>query len=144
YSVLSVAISGNGTKVAFVADTNPFGTNNDHIQQLFVVNRDGTSLQQITNITFGMSLATPGFFDLSMSDDGTKIAFSNQMNLTGGNLDSSWEVFGINGGGRSLHQITSSISHSTHPALSGDGTKIAYEVGGNVTVINWDGTGKLT
>jgi Tol biopolymer transport system component len=144
YSVQSVAISGNGTKVAFVADTNPFGTNNDHIQQLFVVNRDGTSLQQITNITFGMALASPGFFDISISDDGTKIAFSNQMNLTGGNLDSSWEVFGINSDGTSLHQITSSISHSTHPSLSGDGTKIAYEVGGNVTVINWDGTGKLT
>src|SRR6185436_5302468 len=97
YSVLSVAISGNGSKVAFVADTNPFGTNNDHIPQLFLVNRDGTGLQQVTTISFGMSLATPGFFDLSISDDGAKVAFSNQMNLTGGNLDSSWEVFGING-----------------------------------------------
>jgi Tol biopolymer transport system component len=144
YSVLSLAISGSGNRVAFVANTNPLGTNNDHLQQLFSINRDGTNLKQVTNITFGMSLATPGFFDISISDDGNKIAFTNQMNLTGGNLDSTWEVFGVNSDGTNLHQITGSAFHATHPSVSGDGTKVAYETQGNITVANWDGTGKLT
>jgi Tol biopolymer transport system component len=146
-SVTGAAMSGNGERILFLANTNPLGTNPDHEEQLFIINRDGSGLAQLTQ-------ATSGSFGLfSISDDGTRIVFAQSGDLTGGNPDLSSELFAINSDGTNLRQLTTTTADysSGGPALSGNGQKITFQSNEDLTgnnldhwdeifIMDWDGT----
>jgi Tol biopolymer transport system component len=147
-SVTQAAIAGDGQRVAFVANTDPLGQNPENLPQLFVIDNDGAGLQQLTTATAG------SFGQISISDDGTRVAFAHDGDLTGGNGDGSVEVFAAVDDGSDLRQLTDAPSdrYAARPALSGDGLTIAFEsdadlTGGNsenyaeIFAVEWDGSG---
>ncbi len=147
-SVSAATIAGNGLKIAFVANTNPLGTNPTQYPQLFVINRDGSGLRQLTSVTTG-SLG-----GVSISDDGTRLTFTDNADLTGGNADLSTELFAINGDGTGLRQLTNVVGYNiSAPTLAGGGARIAFQTNADllppnnvnhrdeIFIIDWLGTG---
>lgn len=122
-NVSSVFIAGGGTKVLFVSDCDYLGTNAAHQAQLFVINRDGTGLRQLTTTTTG------DVGGIMLSDDATRALFVSGENLTGGNADLGSDVFVINTDGTGLRQLTSAPAgyDAVNAALSGNGAKVAFE-----------------
>jgi Tol biopolymer transport system component len=141
----SAVICGNGSKVVFTSVADLTGGNADHSQEIFVIGWDGTGLRQLTS--------TPGSCGSPhISDDGTRVVFTSSLDLTGGNADLSSEVFAINADGTGLRQLTSSTGSSVAPWIAGNGSKVVFQSNGNPTggnadlgdevfVVNWDGTG---
>jgi Tol biopolymer transport system component len=146
-------ISGDGNWIVFVS-TSDFGSNPGHLAQVMIVNRDGAGLTQLTPTSGVGSFVTPP----SISDDGTKVTFTANGNLTGSNADLSLEAFAVLSNGTGLRQLT----NNTSPVLlgipggavvSGDGSTIAFDTdqdmlppsnadrSSEVFVMNWDGTG---
>src|SRR5215218_298403 len=80
--------------------------------QIFVMNVDGTNLQQLTS--GGSSQTAPDW-----SPDGTKIAFTS--NRTG-----ILQTFTMNPDGSNQTQLSNGLAHEVGPAWSPDGTKIAF------------------
>lgn len=149
-SVSAVAIAGSGNRIAFVANTDPLGTNPNNLDQLFTIDRTGGNLLQITSFATAAS-----FGGLSISDDGTRIAFSASADPTGGNADLGSEVFAIAYDGTGLRQLTTTAATygSGSPSLSGNGQTIAFQSNGDLVpgsnaahqteifAIDWAGTG---
>src|SRR4030095_7968625 len=73
------SISGDGTRIAFVSDSDLIGGNADHNFEIFLYDAATNSLTQVTNTTG--SNGPP-----SINAEGTLIAFSSDHNLiVGGN-----------------------------------------------------------
>ena len=84
---------------------------------VFVMNRDGSNLRQITKGQGGANWAP--FF----SPDGRKIIFaSNMKDPRGGNFD----LYLVNVDGTGLEQVTFSTTFDGFPMFSPDGTKIVF------------------
>jgi len=138
-------LCGNGSRIAFTSVANLTGGNADHSQELFVVDWDGAGLRQLTN-------AQGDSDSPHISDDGTKIVFTTEQNPLGTNPDLATEVFAINADGTGLRQLTNSSGNSSAPWIAGNGTNVVFQSEGNLTggnldlgsevfVIRWDGTG---
>ena len=153
--VTALDIDGSGNKIFFFARQNPsaLGTNPNRYGQLFSINRDGTGIAQLTTFTADGTCTR-----VSVSDDGTRIAFGYDGDPLTTNADGSEEVFKISSTGTGLTQLTSGARDSVGAFLAGNGTKIVFQskedhtpTGTNsnpahyneVFVINWDGTGLL-
>jgi Tol biopolymer transport system component len=147
-SVGTVVLAGNGLKILFSANLDPFGTNPQNRTQLFSINRDGTGLKQLT------SFASGAIGKFSISDDGTRIAFGYDGNPLGTNADLGGEIFAMNGDGTNLRQLTNTPAtyDSGLPDLAGSGNRIAFNSNANLTLgnpnfqteifaIDWAGTG---
>ncbi|RMG42578.1 MAG: hypothetical protein D6718_13730 [Acidobacteria bacterium] len=145
-SVTAAMISGDGSRIAFVSNSDPLGENPQGVPQLFVIGRDGTNLRQLTHFSDG------SFGSISISDDGTRLAFSHDGDPFGSNPDRGREVFTVLADGTNLLQITTTSAGyaSDAPALSGDGTRIAFQSDGDLTggnplhqteifVVDWGG-----
>lgn len=147
-SVGTVVLSGNGLKILFSANLDPFGSNSQHRTQLFSINRDGSGLAQLT------SFASGGIGKFSISDDGTRIAFGYDGDPLGTNADLGGEIFAMNGDGTNLRQLTTTPAgyDSTSADLAGSGNRIAFQSNANLVTnnpefyteifaIDWSGTG---
>jgi TolB protein len=75
-------------------------------------------------------------FDPDISDDGSQIAFASTRS-------GSTSVWVMNADGSGLRQLTDDSDGQT-PRWSRDGTRIAYARGGDVAVVNPDGSGLQT
>jgi Tol biopolymer transport system component/PKD repeat protein len=77
-------------------------------------------------------------FDASISDDGSKITFSSD-------VDGDDEIFVVNSDGSGLTQLTYNTAYDWEPSISGDGSKIVFvsDVDGDyeIFVVNSDGSG---
>ena len=74
--VLSAQIAGSGNRIVFSANTDPLGSNLNHLIQLFGVNRDGSGLAQLTSLTeFNALRFTPR---IAVSDDGQRFLYTIQ------------------------------------------------------------------
>jgi Tol biopolymer transport system component len=149
-SVSGVTLAGNGLRLLFTSNTNPLGTNPALRTELFVVERDGTGLRQLTTTSAG----SVGSF--SISDDGTRVVFTHNADLLGTNADLSRELYAINSDGTGLRQLTNNtlVDYSIATCmLSGSGNRIAFQSNADLSppnntvhqdeifVIDWAGTG---
>ena len=96
---VSLELAGAGTRLIYVDDSDPLGTNPAGLDQLFLAASDGSGIVQLTQVTD----ATTGFCGNSISDDGLRIVFSHDGDLTGDNPDAACQVFRVDpdGGPRS-------------------------------------------
>jgi Tol biopolymer transport system component len=137
-SVTRIAMSGASNRVAFVTSANINGGNPQRAQQLYVIDRDGANLIQLTNAPTG------SIGHMWISDDGTRLAFNHDGDLTGGNADKNEEVFAITVGDALPRQITSSTAgHADSANISGDGNTIVFESTANYTGGNTDGSDEI-
>ncbi|MDH3283125.1 MAG: hypothetical protein OEQ13_00150 [Acidobacteriota bacterium] len=131
-SASQIDVSGSATRLVFVSNSDPLGTNPGGHEQLFVVERDGTGLSQLTTSTGGE------FIGLTISDDGTRIAFGHDGDLLPGgspeNSDLNAEVFAIQSDGTNLRQLSDDpVYESVRPDISGDGSTIVFQSDANLT-----------
>ena len=116
--------SPDGTKIAFerISDSCCWSA-------IFVMNADGTGIQQLTNNDSYDSMP-------AWSPDGTKIAFERISDSC------CWSaIFVMNADGTGIQQLTNNDSTDSDPMWSPDGTKIAFARGKGIFVMNADGTG---
>ncbi|HWQ69291.1 MAG TPA: putative Ig domain-containing protein [Patescibacteria group bacterium] len=83
----STSINSDGTRIAFESTNDLIGGNPDGSREIFLWTQ-GSGITQITNTSGGFSTPEP-----SINSDGTRIAFSSDRNLTGGNADGNEEIF---------------------------------------------------
>jgi Tol biopolymer transport system component len=126
-------LNANGTVVVFGSSCDLVGQNSDLNTEVF---RYSTATSVLTQITH-----TSGFCgqnDPSVSDTGTQIAFTSEC-ISPGNPDGNSEVYRFDSVGSTLTQITNTANCFTSaPAISGDGTRIAFSSSCNLTGGNAD------
>lgn len=131
-SDLRPAWSPDGTRIVFQREVDP----RNHDTEIFVINADGSGLQQLTS--------SPGADQLpAWSPDGTKIAFISYRD----NPSNGSGVFVMNADGTNVKRLTLNASNSdSTPAWSPDGTRIAFaavrdaSTQHQIYVMNADGT----
>ncbi|MGH2769986.1 MAG: LpqB family beta-propeller domain-containing protein, partial [Actinomycetota bacterium] len=108
-----------------------FTSNQDGNREIYMVNRDGTGLANLTN--HAASDRQP-----AMSPDASRIAFVS-------NREGNDDVYLMNSDGTGVQRLTSNSGSDTMPAWSPDGAQIAFtsNQGGNedIYVMRADGTG---
>ncbi|MFQ5667624.1 MAG: TolB family protein, partial [Candidatus Binatia bacterium] len=117
---IQLSISADGTRVAFESDGDLTGTNADGNQEIFLFDTTTGTTMQVTDTAGGPS-GQP-----SINAAGTRIAFTSNRDLTGGNADNSFEIF-LFDSNTGFKQITNSTGgFSFDPAINADGTRIAF------------------
>ena len=138
--IAAARITRDGTRIVFMSDMDPFGTNSDGGYEIFRMQTDGTGLVQVTNIPSG-SASSP-----SITADGNTIVFDSGADIAGQNPFGTHEIFRINADGTGVQRLTSS-SYSFDAVISANGSVVVYDslTSGliNVGVVNADGTGQL-
>jgi Tol biopolymer transport system component len=152
-SVLRLAFSGDGTRIAFVSNSDLTGGNPNNHANVFVIGSEGAGLAQLTDLPPG------NFAGLSISDDGTKLAFSFDGSAdydgdgSSDNTDFSFEVFTLLSDGSGFAQMTDATDYdSIAPMISGDGTKVVFQSNADLItnennkhqdelfIMDWDGS----
>jgi Tol biopolymer transport system component len=112
------SINGNGTRIVFASNGNPFPpnlTNPDGNFEAFYID---LALRIGGRIQITSSTGPFGSFDPKISTDGTRIVFSSDRDLTPGspgNADGSTELFLYDVASASLTQITNSAAELRRP-----------------------------
>jgi Tol biopolymer transport system component len=138
----SVALSDDGARLAFLSSRDLTGGNADGNFEIFLYNTQPGSFTQVTNSTAEMAFTN---FDLSISGNGTRIAFLSTLNLTGGNADGNGEIFFFDTATNSFTQVTDTTGFggNSDPALSDEGTRIAFRSSYDLTGGNPDGNQEI-
>ena len=120
--IYRVAISGTGDRIAFIADTDPLGSNPDRLPQVFAINRDGSGLIQLTAATAADS-PDQRLVDVDISDSGTFVIFVSYADLTGDGRG----LFIILDDGTSLQFVATVPYWGGNPYISGNGLHVAFD-----------------
>lgn len=122
--------SPDGRKIAFIL--NESGQAIPGKRRVYVMNANGTGRRQLTH-SAGEEEYRP-----SWSPDGRKIAFTS-------NRDGEWQIYVMDarGEGYGLQKLTSIPGGAGRPAWSPHGSKIAFDAGGDIWVMNADGSGQV-
>jgi Tol biopolymer transport system component len=118
----SVAISGDGSRVAFLSTTDLTGGNSDHNAEVFVWT--GSAFRQVTATTGSGSTSR-----FSMDQTGSRLTFISSHDLLGQNPAHAQAVYWWDaGGGGTLHQLPfgDGVHSFAEPSMSDAGTRIAY------------------
>lgn len=136
---INAAISDDGTRVAFAAARNPIGSNPDINQEVFIYNVTTGVYTQVTTTTGGVNN------QVSISADGSRVAFISNRNLTGTNADLNLEVFFYDVATSTTTQVTDTVFNVPPgsglqfvPKISADGSHIAFLSTSNLTGNNAD------
>lgn len=125
-SAIDPAWSPDGSKIAFVRDTGS--------DEIWVMNADGS----------GQTRLTSGYFDDSpaWSPDGSKIVFSSKRPNTGGAFNG--HIWTMSSDGSNLQQLTTDSTTLSgggyNAAWSPDGTKIIFDDGGDIYMMDANGS----
>ena len=149
-------ISGDGTTVYFMINGDTTYGGATPIQRgLWTINADGSDLRQVVSpeqvaVIMGVTAADVNPFwsygesYLDTSNDGTRVVFSVSRNVSGHDY-----LFAVENSGANLHTVgTGDAAINRNVAISGDGSKVAYEVNQinpgpwELSVFNFDGSGK--
>jgi Tol biopolymer transport system component len=134
-----LALSPDGTRIVIESTANLAGENVAQTFQLFLFDIPTATFTQISH-------ATEGFFDFTsfFSADGARIIFTSPANLLGNNLDIdepnsslASKIFLFDTTTRVLTQITRNGSSSS-PAVSADGSRIAFSFAPRVILVGAD------
>jgi Tol biopolymer transport system component len=132
------AISADGKRIVYSASANLTGGNPDLNPEIYLYDVQNGTTTQITSTNSATN------FNAAISGDGTRIAFSSNADLTGGNPDHSFEIFEYDVLGNAFDQITSAASgFSDTPSFSADGNLIAYISSSNLSGDNPDGNPEI-
>lgn len=116
-------LSDDGRWLAFTASHDPLGLNADLSPEVFVYDTQLGTLRQITRSSGGFGTNA----DVSLSADGSRIAFTSTADLLGRNADLNQEIFVYDLLADRLTQVTETLgSYSLEPSLSGDGRWLAF------------------
>ncbi len=142
-------INADGTRIAFVTGQDLLGGNPDGNIEVFLQDTSAGTLTQITSTTSATSCIFCGAASPSSSADGTRIAFDSDADPLGANPDFSREVFLFDTTTSTLTQITNGLTSPSasfrlsHPAISADGTRIAFTSGSDLLGTNGDGNSEI-
>jgi Tol biopolymer transport system component len=140
FAFVEVALSDDGSRIAFPSSHNLTGQNVDRNPEIFFYDAQTLGITQVTNTTGLVTLGSPP----AISGDGTRIAFSSTADLTGGNSDGNRELFLYDIPARGLSQVTDTTSgYSNFPAINADGTRIAFLSTADLTGSNSDGNSEV-
>jgi Tol biopolymer transport system component len=118
-----------GDTIFAISTADPYGTNAQHRLQIFAWNPSTGAGQQLTAFDDGV-VPLHAVVGVSVSDDGSRLAFLSRGDLTGENPDRNIELFVMEADGTGLVQL----SHAPSPrdglsyvfALSGNGSRVAF------------------
>ncbi len=129
------SVSADGTRIAFQSDDDLTGGNADGNDEIFLYDADGSTLTQLTSSTQGSGVESN--WEPSISDDGTKVAFTSDRNYTGANA-TGYEIFLWSEAGSTITQLTdvAAFAFTVTPEISGDGSTVVFESDGNVGGLN--------
>jgi Tol biopolymer transport system component len=115
------AWSPDGKKIAFA-------TNRDGNDEVYVMNSDGTNPVNLTT--------HPGFDDApAWSPDGTKISFMSTRN------SNTYGIYVMNSDGSNVTKVYAELAPAEYPAWSPDARYLAFDSGGDIYVVQADGSG---
>lgn len=121
-------LSDDGRTIAFSSTFDPLGLNADHNQELFLYDVASGGYRQVTRTLGAFSM------EASLSDDGTRVAFTSTADLLGENADGNQEIYVydlLQDDFRQLTHTAGSNHYSLNPAISGDGLTVAYSSTGD-------------
>lgn len=123
---VSPAMTTDGRIVVFASMEDLLGRNADRNSEIFLF--DGSKLQQLTDTTPAdvTTRLSDGSFQPSVTADGRTIAFSSNRNLSGLNLDFSYEIYLYDRLDQRYTQLTNNISAGS-PKISADGSRVYYK-----------------
>ena len=101
--------SPDGTRIAFISDRS--GKDN-----IYIINTDGTNLEQITNETYS------SIYGISWSPDGTRIVYDTFNGVEPQGIN----IINIDGTGKTALPQTGALQYGSRPVWSPDGTQIAF------------------
>lgn len=132
------SIDASGTLIAFESDMNIGGGNPDGNSEVFLLDTTTGVFTQIT-FTLGASI-----FGISISADGTHIAFNSNGNINGGNPEGNQEVYVYDITSSMFTQVTNdTIGLSITPSINSNGTLIAFRSDANINGGNPDGNREI-
>jgi Tol biopolymer transport system component len=127
------AISNDGNQIAFESTADMTGGNPDGNSEIFFIDTRTGSVTQVTRTTGAFNAGA------SLSGDGTRLAFFSNGNLIGENPDANSEIFLFDTRTAALIQVTRTTNAgNAFPALSGDGTRVAFNSAADLTGENPD------
>jgi len=130
------SINSDGTRIAFDSNCDLTGGNADGNFEIFLWT-SGSGFTQITS-SIGGTNNQP-----SINSDGTRIAFTSNSDLTGGNADLNQEIF-LWTSGSGLTQITNTTAgFNIEPSINSDGTRITFASNRDLTGGNADGNSEI-
>jgi Tol biopolymer transport system component len=124
----AAALSIDGSRVAYVSDSDSLGLNGDSSPEIFSVLTDGTDRRQHSRFVAGASESP------DISTDGVWITFTSTADLTGMNPDGSREIFTVKSDGTLLTQVTQTVPPRAcrEPSISADGRFVVFASNGNL------------
>lgn len=138
--VRAPVISGDGRTIAFGSSHNLTGENPNSVYQIFVIQRDGTGLRQLT-FSKGRHSSRP-----AINRDGTKVVFLYHKNKPlEGPIGLGADIFSMNTDGTGLFRYTkiSNFDVQLRPDISEDGRVIAWESTANLENKNPDNSREI-
>jgi Tol biopolymer transport system component len=130
----SPAWSPDGSRITFARDAG--GAEGPPDSDLYVMNLDGEDPRNLTNNALGVSTAVAY---AAWSPDGAFIAFQQQLLAT-----QTTEIYLINPDGSGLKQLTHDPMSASSPVWSPDGLRLAFFSDDGLSVMNADGTERIT
>ncbi len=163
-------ISEDGSTIVLTSNADlVLGRNPNHLNNIYIMNSDGSGLRQLTAATIPITpVLSTSYYNTDtpprVSANGKVVVFASYYNLTGENPPEyfsdadyylpNYQLFIMNSDGSGLRQLTRGMGgHSIRPRISDDGKIIAFEsthdliAGQNsdltkeIFIINADGTG---
>lgn len=140
--------NASGDRIAFWSTADLTGGNHDGSIEVFLAELGSGGAVSYTQVTSSTGSVLGGFnFSPSLDDQGRRVAFYSERDLTGGNADGNFEIFLAEltaGRAVTISQITTStIGASILPSISSDGRLIAFASDRNMTTKNPDGNTEI-
>lgn len=131
----SATLPPSDTPIPAAPDRVVFQSNRDGDFEIYIINVDGSNLQQLTNNS-NIDDKYP-----AVSPDGRRIAFQAKSNAE---RDSGWEIYVMDIDGRNQTRLTSDSNWDRLPTWSPDGRQIAFisDRGGQFAVYVMDANGQ--